>query len=281
MESEQRRLLAESGKPDKVKQKKIFLRVVEQFRGKKLAPFPSRFAPYAEEWQQIIRLTAIPKTLIDHLVHSEGLITEKKLILVDSEATSVHSTLSAWGLDDVEKQAYSNLIMELFDKYLFKVLLYRFEIPSATKRIVDQHIQGVTEMSRMFPMEYGLRLITFLPDLVTAASESLLVKGAESETITSLVALVNHHQSFLSYLEAHIDPILRGPVRIATLDEQLPESFGMDLITRASGDGDMLCERNTMDAQPPRERIKIRRHKRKCTAPIEKRPVEQGNAVSG
>lgn len=278
MESEQRRLLTDSGKPDKVKQRKIFLRVVEQFRGKRLAPFPSRFAPYAEEWQQIIRLTAIPKTLIDHLIHSEGLINEKKLILVDSEAPSVHSALSSWALDEADKDSYASLFMQLFEKYLFKMLLYRFEIPSATKRVVDQRLQGVTVMSRMFPMEYGLRFLTCLPDLLTAASENMLVKGADRETISSLVALVNHHQSFLSYLESNLEPILRIPVRRSATDEQLPESFGMDFISRTLDDDDILFEGSIMDAKPSMGRVKVRKHKRKCAAPVFKGRVEAFHA---
>lgn len=280
MEETQRRLLSEAGKPDKVKQKQIFLRVVEEFRGKKLAPFPSRFSPYAEEWQQIIRLSAMPKALVSHLIHSEGLINEKKLVLTESSGASVHEVVSGWAGDDQSRVQYRETFFELFEKYIFRVLLYRFEIPSAIKRIVDQQLQGVTEISKIFPMEFGVRLFTFIPDLLTAASENLLVKGPDHEVIQSLVMFVNNHQSLLSYLEENIESILRAPQRAASLDEPVLESFGMDYIDRVVVDSDPSEVQAFTAERVHGNPLKVKKHKRKCSQPLRKDPANTAVAIA-
>ena len=267
MEEAQRQRIAEAGKPDKVKQKRIFLQVVQDFRGKKLAPFPSRFAPYAEEWQQIIRLTAMPKSLVDHLAHNEGLIHEKKLILTDTQAKSVRQTLEDWaGIND-DKLSYMEICSELFSKFLFKALLYRFEIPSAV-RVVYQETR---HMSEVFPIEFGLRLMTLVPDLLTASSENLLVKGSDNETISSMIRFVNMHQDFLAYLEENIEPLLRAPARAVTQDDPLPESFGFDFFEREDLEPDCY-QADGAEGQQTHVR-KLKRTKRKNPYPVQKLPL--------
>jgi hypothetical protein len=213
MEKMQRELLSEFGsKADVVKQRKVFLKVVQKFRGRKLAPFPPRFAPYAEEWQQVVRITAVPRTIVDYLKAREGSIYEYEAVALNLDSKSSYEVLHEWGGKDAERQSYIESMMRLLQTFLFKSLLYKVELHPMAHHLLDSAAFDAAELARRCPIEYTVRLVTLIPQIVTAACDSILAKPADSEEIDSLVEFVNNHQSFLGYLEEHLSSLLQNPV---------------------------------------------------------------------
>ena len=242
MEETQRELMKQAGtKVDKVKHRKIFLRVVSQFRGKRLAPFPPQTAPYPDEWQTIVRITAMPKALVDHLKASENLISERRLVLAGDGIPTAGSALTAWAGDNEQHQEYRRCVTELFRTYLMKVLVYRFEIPFIAKCLAET-CQDSTDYTKVLPVEYLVRLLNSLPQLLTAATQGILMGGAASGAISSLVQFVNSHQSFMTYLVDNIEPLLRGPVRRATVEGTVPEGHWNDCFVQDSAPPGYLAE---------------------------------------
>lgn len=227
------------GKVDTVKQRRIFLKVVEEFRGKKLAPLAPPTCPYAEEWQTIVRIACIPSVLIDHLAHSEGLINERKLVIGmlgfpnPIEVTTVDQALSRWASGESDRLEYVEIISEMFNKFFIKLLLYRFEIAFVTREIARQ---GCCEYSIIFSVEYLLRLFVLLPQLLTAACEGVLFRGIDNVSVKSLFGFCSLHQSFMSFLELDIESLVRAPARQSTLDQGLAETHWMEATVREKGD---------------------------------------------
>ena len=261
MEVAQRDLIQEAGrKCDKIMHRKIFLRVVEQYRGKRLAPPASRLAPYAEQWQQIIRLSAVPKLIITHLLNSEAAVHENKLVLLDNELTSAHDVMTEWAGSDPNRASYLSVMSELFGSFLFKTLLYKPELLMASQRVVN-----VPEcFLRVFPAEYVVRLCTLIPDILTAAGREIFGKSGERELLESLIDFIDCHQAFLAHLEINIDPILRTPLRQSLADDSLPEwtFFG------SAGAPDSTAGEYRQESSCNVKGNRIKRSKRKYRAPL-------------
>ena len=279
MEQAQRdRIKDAGGKVDKVKFRKIFLQVVSDFRGKKLAPFPPRSSPYPEEWQQMVRIAAIPNSLVDHLKVTEGLVSEHRLLASEIESKPFFDVLQDWGATTPGAQPYIESVVAMFQEHFIKLLVYKFELPSVVRKIVLNGKSGETVYAKIFPVEFGLRLLNILPELLTTATVGQLAKAADSVTIVSMIEFVNSHQSFMAYLEKHMETLLSGPVRKASSDEPLLESYGMDFFERRVVTEDLTnCGENQAvgdsDALPVVTRKNLaKRHKRKHAWPVEKLP---------
>ena len=213
MENMQRELLSQIGsKVDVVKQRKVFLQVVQKFRGRKLAPFPPRFSPYPEEWQQAIRITAVPKTIIDYLKAREGSICEYDAVTLNLESKSSYEVLCDWAGDNIQRQKYIELIIGLLHAFLFKSLLYAVELHPMANHLMNCDPADATEVAKRCPIEYTVRLVTIIPQLVTAACHSILSKPADSIELTTLTEFIDNHQSFLAYLEEQLATLLKNPV---------------------------------------------------------------------
>ena len=278
MEEMQRQLIASSGgKPDIVKQRKIFLNVVMHFRGKRLSPLRPVSSPYPDEWQTIIRMFAIPKALVDHLKRTENLIFDRKLSLPSAGGIhTVWDVLSDWMKDDSLKMNYANLMRDLFNKWLFRILLYRIEIPEVYKVLVKSSHDG--DYSKVAPIEYLLRLVGILPEIVTAGVEGSLGKNGGKEFIESLLELANAHQLFLSHIVLNIEPLLSAPIRRSALEESLPDDYAIDYFIRSVEDStvpepDALINISTKPGQGPRQRAKYK-NKRKAFIPVQKLPSD-------
>ena len=276
MEQAQRDRVKEAGgKVDKVKFRKIFLQVVSDFRGKKLAPFPARSCPYPEEWQQMVRIAAMPKTLIDYLRANEQLISERRLLLPDIEAKSFFDVLQEWAAGDQRKAEYTACLVKLFQDYFVKLLVYRFELPSVAKRIASGTRDGEALYAKLFPSEFGLRLLNILPELLTAATLGQLTKPADSPTISSMVEFINSHQAFMAHLEQHMETLLSSPSRKAVCDEPMPESYGIDFFERREIDVATDCPLQELATDAVLRKRTGKRHKRKNLYPTQKLPPAQ------
>ena len=271
MEEMQREIIKQSGgKPDKVKQRKIFLRVVSHFRGKRLCPLRPVSAPYPDEWQTIIRMLAIPKTLVEHLRETENLIYEKKIVLPKVGHESFWKVLSDWIKDMPERFEYAYLVRDLFNKFFTRILLYRFELPEVTKLIFEGCPDS--DFAKVASVEYFLRLASILPEIVTAASHGSLNRTGDHEIIHPLLDFVNAHQLFLSHLEANVETLLRAPIRKSTLDESLPDDYAIDYSARDSKEMKQI-ESDELLLSAPRTR-KYMNKRKKCT-PVQKLPPNE------
>ena len=266
MENYQRELISEAGgKCDKIKHGKIFLRVVERFRGKRLAPLPSRLAPYPEEWQQMIRIAAIPKILVNHLTASENAINENRLVFLNRVLPSAHDVISEWAGEDEDRNAYTSMIASVFEKCLFKVLLYKPELYMAARMITEKRRSGVDGYLRMFPVEFLLRLTAFMPDILTAVFHDFVGKSGEKEQLEALFRFVDCHQAFLAHLEVNVESILRTPMRESLSDDALPE---VDLYCVPGMATDEHQESACIDSSVGCGKVRRKKLKRKCHHPV-------------
>lgn len=222
---------------DKIAQKRVFLQIVREVRGNRLAPLQPITAPYPDEWQTIIRLTAVPKPLIDHLVGSECLIYERRLTLgmksdnTYLETACISGVLKDWAKESEVNLNYAHAILEMFNCHLFKVLLYKFELPFITKRLIDTQ---VIDFSTILPIEFILRLLNIMPQLVTAACARHF--NSNGEFVTEMLTFANSHQEFMGYLVKNTDSLLIEPRTACTVHDACPEDyfsgvFQMDLAT--------------------------------------------------
>lgn len=282
MEEAQRELQRAAGKLDMVKQKRIFLQVISQFRGNRLAPFAPLTARYPDEWQVIIRIAALPKTLVDHLRGCEGLINERKLLIVyDEIGQTAGGVLSDWAGEDRERLAYKRTIGELFANHFMQLLVYRFEAPAVVKKITEA-CKSHREYIETFSAEFLLRLMNVLPQILTPASLRVFRKSAESDSLSSLIDFVNAHQAFLGHLEDNIEPLLRAPIRKATLDEPVPDDYWIDefisseVVRVIEAEEKNTCSGNA----PPVAAKRTWTNKRKNPLPIYKAPIALSSSVA-
>jgi hypothetical protein len=227
MEQSQRDLIRDAGKVDKVKQKKIFLQVVSRYRGKRLAPFAPHTAPFPDEWQTVIRVTALPKILTQHIKRCDDLIAERKLCLTSSDEMTVEEVLKTWASTDVARLQYAETIRQLFNKFFLRLLVHKFELPLVSTRVL-----GSEEFAKTFSVQFLLRLLVILPELLTAACVGVLRKGDGNESFNSFVDFLNSHQSFLAYLEENVETLLQAPIRKSTLDEPVHETEWVHLLLK-------------------------------------------------
>ena len=214
--SRREKLNAVRGKADVVKQRKIFSEVISMFSRPSIAPFAPLVCPFPDEWQTIVRLTAIPESLYAHLNMSEELVYTQRLVLPGShEIVTVFDTLSQWN----GPSEFTETILGLFDKYFMDSLVYKFEIPF----VVQQVQAGGLQFSKSFSTEYLLRLLIMMPQLLTASHSGVLFK--DSPQAKSLFELCEINQSLLKFLETNIETLLRRPVRLAVREESLPVTY--------------------------------------------------------
>jgi len=278
MEQMQKDLIRKAGgKVDKVKQKKIFLKVVSEIRGNRLSPLRPMTSPYPDEWQTIIRMFAIPKILVEHLKQTETLINERKVLLTKEGLEPASQFLIAWTDDDPLKQKYCSTLKELFNKFLFRILLYRCELPVFTRLVLESCEEG--DYSKVAPLEYLIRLLSVLPELVTAACQGCLGKSGDNETIKSLLGLANAHQSFLAYLETNVEAHLRAPLRHATLDEPFEEEIAAEPAGKDSKEERILDPETEMQSSTTSGSGRKYMNKRKLAFPAYKFPNDE-NAKS-
>ena len=218
----------------------------------------------------MVRIAAMPNSLVDHLKATEGLVSEHRLLASEIESKPFFDVLQDWGATTPGAQPYIESVVAMFQEHFIKLLVYKFELPSVVRKIV---LNG-----KRFPVEFGLRLLNILPELLTAATVGQLAKAADSVTIVSMIEFVNSHQSFMAYLEKHMETLLSGPVRKASSDEPLLETYGMDFFERRVVTEDLTdCGENQAvgdsDALPVVTRKNLaKRHKRKHAWPVEKLP---------
>jgi hypothetical protein len=264
-ESLRQRTKEAGGKLSALELRKAVTEIVRMFRGRKLAPLRPHTCPYNDEWQTIVRVAAMPKQqLVDHLQGTETLIYERKILFQSSEP-SVNDSLVGWlrSNDSATNRQYTDTMRIVFNHYLPKLLLYKFEISPVTKRLVEH---GTEDFSLICPTEYFVRLCNLFPQILTAACSGLMGKN-DSMTMT-LFAFINSHQSFMGYLSNNIDALLRAPRKSATLDGAASETCWVGLFNRndvVSGPCDdqenETCS-PTIDIQQRRTRAKTKRKNR-------------------
>jgi hypothetical protein len=261
------------GKLTVLQQRKVFSEIVEQFRGKSLAPLRPHTCPYGDEWQTIVRVSAMPKMLVDHLRGTEALMNERKIAFTFSDP-SVCDTLNNWTQsgDSAVSRDYVETVKMLFNKYILKSLLYKFELPLVYKRVIES---GSEDYSATLPVEYFLRLCNLIPQILTAACSGVMNKN-ESMTVSSFFSFVNAHQSFMQYLVGNMDTLLRTPRKKATLNEPASETCWIGSFLRSESkleSCDDEVEVDKIDTIPDRIRIRAKlRSKRKGRIPMFKPP---------
>jgi hypothetical protein len=287
MESLQRDRLKELGKVDKITQRKLFLQIVREVRGKKLAPLQPHTAPYPDEWQCIIRLSTMPKVLIDHLVGCETLVFERRLTVGTSAdgitrvGPSVSKVLNEWLEASPEDVGYIETMKRLFNANLFKLMLYKFEIPLVAKYVVEG---GTYDYCSVVPAELLLRLLNLLPQIVTAACNKSL--HTDNGFVDSLVAFLSSHQSFMNFLVKSIGRFMHEPRKLCTLDDAAPEDLWSDVFVKdlrtfnitqgANVSGTTAIDRpeSNPGVKPnSRPAVLMRKTKRKYRVPIFRAPL--------
>jgi hypothetical protein len=260
-------LSAKGSRTDAVKQMGVFREVVEKFRGRKLGPTHSRCAPYPEEWQLLSRLTVVPKTLSDFLLSRESRIYENELPRWSIQGNTVLSVIREWAGSDRDRTIYGDCLIDFFNKFLFRNLLYASEIRALMQQQPDIVKQCGKNFADIFPTEFVLRLTTFVPLLVTAACECVLTLGADTQEMFSLLKFINCHQNFLAYLEKNIAELLSTPMISSTADES-PIYIS-----------DTPLQANSASALSPRRRIRRISESRELGKRKGRKPVEKKAAV--
>lgn len=266
--SRREKLNAYGRRADIVQQRKIFNQVVKEFRGGKLSPFAPLTSPYPEEWQTIIRICAMPQALVDHLATSETLIYSRKLMLT-TEITTCKEALSKWSGADSNRIEYASVMTKLLNEYLVSNLLYKFELQFVTKYIAT--MDDKTDYSTVFSLEYLVRLLALLPQLLTASHQGVLFKGVAQ--VKPLFTFCEQNQSFMKFIENNIETFLRRAIRMSTLEEPVPETFWMNAFHKSKEDeapqkkveGDSIIEdKQTFCPSKWKRRVPTHRPPRRC-----------------
>jgi hypothetical protein len=221
------------GKLSALELRKAVTEIVQEYRGKKLAPLRPQTCPYGDEWQTVVRVAAMPKQLVDHLQGSETLVYERKLCFnysVPSLQNALDEWLTLYG--DEANRAYADPVKVLFNSYLLKLLLYKFEIPLMIKRLIENRTD---DYSTVCSVEYFVRFCNVFPQILTAACHGVMGK-TDTPTMKTFFEFVNAHQSFMQFLVKNIERLLRKPRKAATLDESASELHWIGTFIRSESD---------------------------------------------
>lgn len=255
------------GKPTAFELRKVVTQIVQEYRGKKLAPLRPQTCPFGDEWQTIVRVAAMPKQLVEHLQGTETLVYERK-ICFQAPQPSVQESFMEWlGLfDDEANRTYVETMTALFNAYLLKLLIYRFEIPLIFKRLIEN---GSDDYSALCPTEYFVRFCNVFPQILTAACNGMMGKN-DTPTMKTFFSFVNSHQSFMQFLVKNIDRLLRTPRKAATLDEPASEMHWIGTFTRNASSmvdcGNHNMDEPDVDCKPMKRRVTLK-SKRKSRTP--------------